>query len=294
MGEATVPPVLDEATAWKLLRTLSPSVTTKSHTIDHHDSQRFHLQVGDGGNWHSPDQLSEKARQLLDLYVPLQLDPDLVIGQIGQSLDGRIATESGHSHYVTGQADILRLHRLRSLVDAVVVGASTVAADNPLLNVRKIEGPNPVRVVLDPEGRLNKDRAIFQDNSARTLVIHRAAADQSRATIRGNRIELPTTEQGHPGKPGFTPATILKTLRAQGFRRILVEGGGLTVSRFLEKGALTRLHVTVAPIVIGSGRPAFTLPPITSLDQALRPPCRLFQLGNDILFDLDLTTSGKL
>ena len=81
---------------------------------------------------------------------------------------------------------------------------------------------------------------------------------------------------------------VLEALRARGLRRILVEGGGVTVSRFLQAGALTRLHVTVAPMLIGSGRHALTLPPIASLDQALRPRCHLFHLGDDVLFDLDL------
>ena len=88
----------------------------------------------------------------------------------------------------------------------------------------------------------------------------------------------------------FAPAKVLEVLRARGLRRILVEGGGVTVSRFLRAGALTRLHVTVAPMLIGSGRHALSLPPIGSLDQALRPPCHLFRLGDDVLFDLDLRT----
>jgi riboflavin biosynthesis pyrimidine reductase len=69
---------------------------------------------------------------------------------------------------------------------------------------------------------------------------------------------------------------------------VLVEGGGITVSRFLAAGVVDRLHVTVAPLLIGSGRPALTLEPIDTLRQALRPRCRHFHLGDDILFDLDL------
>ena len=71
-------------------------------------------------------------------------------------------------------------------------------------------------------------------------------------------------------------------------RRVLVEGGGITVSRFLQAGLLDRLHVTVAPLLIGSGRAALTLPAIETLAQALRPRCRHFHLGEDVLFDLDL------
>ncbi len=294
MGEATVSRLVSEATAWRLLRAVSPDTTvTGPATTRDHDSRGARLQVDDTGTWHVSDQPSSEARKLLDLYVPLQLDPDLVIGQIGQSLDGRIATENGHSHYVTGRADIRRLHRLRALVDAVVVGAGTVAADDPLLTVREVEGPNPVRVVLDPRGRLDRDRAIFRDNSARTLVIRQSSTGQNGPTTHGNRIELPADDPDELGAFCFAPAAILEALRAQGLRRIMVEGGGLTVSRFLQGGTLTRLHVTVAPVIIGSGRHALMLPPVTSLDQALRPPCRLFHLGDDILFDFDLSARKK-
>ena len=81
---------------------------------------------------------------------------------------------------------------------------------------------------------------------------------------------------------------MLAALRDRGCRRFLIEGGGVTVSRFLDAGAVDRLHVAVAPLLIGSGRPAFTLAPIATLEQAIRPACRVFRLGDDVLFDLDL------
>jgi riboflavin biosynthesis pyrimidine reductase len=90
------------------------------------------------------------------------------------------------------------------------------------------------------------------------------------------------------GTEGFDPEGILQALRDRGYRRVLVEGGGITVSRFIQAGVVDRLHVTVAPLLIGSGRPALTLPPIDSLDEALRPSCRHFHLGEDVLFDLAL------
>ena len=86
---------------------------------------------------------------------------------------------------------------------------------------------------------------------------------------------------------------LLEALGAQGLRRVLVEGGGVTVSRFLQAGTLDRLHVSVAPLIIGSGRPSFTLDPITTLDDALRPDCRHFPLGQDVLFDFDLRRSSS-
>jgi len=285
---------IDEQTAWSLLRAVPSGLADKtSPTRVHHDpNPDVWLQVNPSGHWETSHSLDGPANDLLGLYLPLQLSHDLVIGQIGQSLDGRIATKDGQSHYVTGPADIRRVHRLRALVDAVVVGASTVDADNPRLTVREVEGKNPVRVVLDPQGRLSPDRSIFCDGVARTLVARQAAGDQTVPTVEGDLLLLPESEPDlntmSEGTNGFAPGVILEALRACGLRRILVEGGGVTVSRFLQSGTLTRLHICVAPILIGSGRHTLTLPPITSLDEALRPPFRLFHLDDDLLFDFDL------
>ena len=282
-----MPPRVTETAAWRLLLAAPRGAPAATRTVADHDnpSGAVSLHV-DPGAWRTSAPASAAARELLDLYLPLQLDSRLVIGQIGQSLDGRIATERGHSHYVTGPADIRRLHRLRALVDAVVVGAGTVAADDPRLTVRAVEGANPVRVVLDPSGRLDRDRAVFRDGAARTVVVRRTPAGRARAPTAGDTLELPADPASPDGR--LAPTAIVAALRAQGLSRILVEGGGTTVSRFLEAGVLTRLHVTVAPLVIGSGRHALTLPPVPSLDRALRPPCRCFPLGDDVLFDLDL------
>lgn len=283
-----MPPLMTEDTAWRLLRAVPRDKSATNRTVpeDHNASGGVRLHVDPGGAWRTSAPPSDAARDLLDLYLPLQLDPGLVIGQIGQSLDGRIATEEGHSHYITGPADILRLHRLRALVDAVVVGAGTVAADDPRLTVREVEGENPVRVVLDPNRRLGRDRAVFRDGAAPTVVVRRAPPGSSGGWPKPDLLELPADPASADG--GLAPSAIVAGLRAQGLARILVEGGGVTVSRFLGAGVLTRLHVAVAPLLIGSGRHALTLPPVPSLDRALRPPCRRFRLGDDLLFDLDL------
>lgn len=281
---------IDERTAWNLLRAVSPGVTTTGRPVrvHHHPNPAVWLQVDASGAWRTAGAPTDAARDLLDLFLPLQLRADLAIAQIGQSLDGRIATAAGHSHYVTGPADIRRLHRLRALVDAVVVGAGTVAADNPRLTVREVAGGNPLRVILDPRGRLDRDRHVFADGAARTVELRRAAdGGASRPRLEGGVLRMPATRGG-----GFDPPAVLAALRGLGCRRVLVEGGGTTVSRFLQAGALDRLHVTVAPLLIGGGRPALTLDPIESLDEALRPRCRHFRLGDDMLFDLDLRGAG--
>lgn len=231
-----------------------------------------------------------------ELFAPLERLDSFVVGQLGQSLDGRIATTAGHSHYINGPEDIQRLHRLRALADAVVVGAGTVAADDPRLTVREVEGANPVRVALDPRGDLNPQRSMFTDGAAPTIWM-KGTTEPDSSTVSMNTDAVAGEQDASSGVEivrlpvsagTFNPTDILIELRARGLHRILIEGGGVTVSRFLEAGLLDRLHVSVAPLVIGSGRPGITLPEIQTLDEARRPPARHFRLGSDVLFDLDL------
>jgi len=220
-----------------------------------------------------------------ELFGPLRsgtVDDLIVVGQLGQSLDGRIATESGHSKYINGPAGLEHLHRLRSLVDAVVIGIGTALADDPQLTVRRVEGPHPARVVIDPIGRLPASARVLVNDGVRRLLI--TAEGTQCAVISGvERLVLPATS----GR--IAPSAILAALAHCGLRRILIEGGADTVSRFLAAGCLDRLHVIIAPIVIGSGRPSFVLPPVERTDQALRVPIRTHRLGDDVLFDCDLS-----
>ena len=282
---------IDERAAWELVRAVAPGrngppVRVRLDAPPDARSDLW-LDVDGAGVWTASGVVTDAARDLFDIYLPLRVQQDLVIGQLGQSLDGRIATESGASHFVTGPEDIVRLHRLRALVDAVLVGASTVASDDPRLTVREVEGENPVRVVLDSDGRLDPGRRVFTDGAARTVVVRRSSAAPMGSEGRTEVISVPATESGD-----LDLASLLRILSDQGLARILVEGGGVTVSRFLQAGLLDRLHITVAPLLIGSGRPSITLDPVATLDEALRPGCRHFHLGRDVLFDLDLRSGS--
>ena len=210
------------------------------------------------------------------------IDDLVVVGQIGQSIDGRIATVTGHSKYINGPAGLAHLHRLRALVDAVLIGIGTAVADNPLLTVRRCAGPSPARVVLDPRGRLSPDAKVLTADGVRRLVI----------TAQGVRPQFPAgveiVEVPAPGGE-IAPAAILAALAERGLARILVEGGAHTVSRFIAAGCLDRLHVMVAPIMLGAGQAGVTLTPIARADQALRAPMRAHLIGEEVLLDCDLT-----
>jgi riboflavin-specific deaminase-like protein len=224
------------------------------------------------------------VRALLDLYAPLcaaAVDQPLTIAHLGQSLDGHIATGSGDSYYVTGPDNVRHLHRLRALCDAVVVGAGTVAADDPQLTVRHVEGRSPVRVILDPRAQLPARHRVFADGSAPTLVVH---ADGVTAPVPAG-VEALTVPVAN-GRLDLR--VLLARLHARGLVAVFVEGGGATVSRFLEAGLLDRLHVAIAPLVTGTGRPGLTLPARDRIAECLRPRHRVFTMGDDVLFDCDL------
>ena len=210
------------------------------------------------------------------------VDDLVVVGQLGQSIDGRIATMSGHSKYINGSAGLDHLHRLRAVVDAVLVGVGTAVADNPQLTVRRVAGPSPARIVLDPKGRLPPQARLLAADGVRRLVV----------TAEGAQPSPPGTEDIRLPAPGgeMAPAAILRALYERGFRRILIEGGAHTVSRFIAAGCLDRLHVVVAPIIIGAGPSGVTLKPIARADEALRcSPMRAHLIGEEVLFDCDLT-----
>lgn len=222
-----------------------------------------------------------------DLYgILAQARSPFVLAQVGQSLDGRVATPTGDAQDVSGADGIAHLHRCRALVDAVIVGVGTVVADNPSLSVRAVDGPNPVRVVIDCNGRMPRDAKMLGDGGAPVIVMQ--AGD---VTPAGDfeRCILPRRADGG----GFHPSDIIAALHARGLTRLLVEGGATTISRFMEEDAVDRLHVSIAPIIIGSGPSGIRLPPIDKLSEARRPDVTVYNIGSDIVFDCDLRAGAS-
>ncbi|WP_244492447.1 RibD family protein [Aureimonas sp. AU22] len=215
---------------------------------------------------------------LWTLYEPLarRRGGSFVVAQVGQSLDGRVATVEGDAAPISGPDGFRHLHRLRALADAVVVGAGCVAADDPRLTVREVDGPSPVRVLIDPNGRVPAEARCLS-GEARTILVRAEGCD---APSPCETIHLPRGEGGR-----LCPRSLLAALAGHGLHHVLVEGGAATIRHFLEAGVVDRLHVSIAPIIIGSGAPGLSLSPVAHLSQALRPRCRTVDLGSDMLFD---------
>jgi riboflavin biosynthesis pyrimidine reductase len=165
----------------------------------------------------------------------------------------------------------------------VVVGAGTIVADDPQLTVRRVAGKSPARVAIDPKGRLNCAGKWLAEDGARRFLI--TAANVAAPPLGAELLSL--------GAPAgmIPPAAIVEALFAKGLRRILIEGGARTIAAFIEANCLDRLHLLVAPMIIGSGRPGLDLSPIQSLEFALRPHTQAHLLeGGDVLFDCDFSS----
>ncbi|MFT3816151.1 MAG: RibD family protein [Rubrivivax sp.] len=238
--------------------------------------------------WRSLLSADDPRAAVVDLYLPIASahpGKPLVVGHVGQSLDGCIATAAGDSSFVTGRANIRHLHRMRALCDAVVVGAGTAASDNPRLTTRLASGANPLRVVVDPRGRLDDSLQVFSDGAAPTL----RACLPSAGLRAGEQVLIVAERDGR-----LDLADLLIQLRVRGCARVFVEGGGVTVSAFLEAGLLQRLHVAVAALLIGAGRPALRLPGIEPLARCPRPATRVFRMGTDMLYDCELAVPAPI
>lgn len=216
------------------------------------------------------------------LYEPIAgATGPFVLAQVGQSLDGRIATPTGDARDISGPDGLAHLHRCRALVDAVIVGISTVKADDPRLSVRMVEGPDPVRVVIDSRAELTGNEGIFRDGGAPVILFQ--SEDAARKRYAGVEVvRLPLTQNG------LDPNDILDALADRSLQRVLVEGGARTIARFVEADLIDRLHVAISPIIIGSGPSGISLSPIDQLSSAHRPPTEIYSLGSDILFDCNL------
>lgn len=242
------------------------------------------LEIRDGAGCACCGEWSAQEHAALDLYAPIarrDIGP-VTVGQIGQSLDGRVATVSGDARDISGPDGLAHLHRLRALCDAVVIGARTAIHDNPRLTVRLCNGPNPARVVIDPRCRLPDDTPMFRDDGARRIVIQ--GGDRARPS-GVEVLKLRPCENGQ-----LQPHQILSSLHEVGLQTVLIEGGAITIANFLEARLLTRLQIAVAPLLIGAGPQGFrSSQPVPRLADALRPVTRVFNIGSDILFDCELS-----
>ncbi|MDQ6859504.1 MAG: dihydrofolate reductase family protein, partial [Chloroflexota bacterium] len=183
--------------------------------------------------------------------VPIPAARPLVTVHYAQTIDGRIASRTGDSRWVSGERSLRLAHELRAAHDAVLVGIGTVLADDPRLTVRLVAGRSPVRVVVDSQLRLPLDANVLRTADARTIVATTALASEERAAAIRMRGAEVLRLKDHDGRVDLRD--LLAHLRGDGIRSLLIEGGRGVITTALRERVVDRLTVCIAPKVIGEG-----------------------------------------
>ena len=163
------------------------------------------------------------------------------------SIDGKIATKTNDSK-LSSENDFERLHKLRSSVDAILVGKNTVSRDNPLLTVRHVKGKNPIRIVLDSKGTISRTSKILQSsNTVPTIIaVSKKIPKKNLVKLEKFPIEIIST-----GNDSVNLKSLLKKLSQKKIKTILVEGGGTVNWEFVKQNLFDEMILTLSPFLIG-------------------------------------------
>ena len=213
-----------------------------------------------------------------------------------QSIDGRIATRSGDSRYISSKATLELAHQIRSENDAILVGIGTVLQDDPRLNCRLPGGctQQPLRVIIDSKLRIPLNSVIAQTSAEQaTLVIHGPVPNAANATLFNESIaalhslgiQTRQVERDQAGRLHLDQ--IMATLANSGISSVFVEGGSGILTSFIRQGMVDLLTVIIAPMLIGDGIQAVGDLGITQLQQVMRfETVWMKQIGPDIAWRL--------
>src|SRR5438445_1888099 len=178
-------------------------------------------------------------------------DRPLVTVHYAQTIDGRIASRTGDSRWVSGEGSLRLAHELRAAHDAVLIGIGTVLADDPKLTVRLVPGESPVRVIVDSQLRIPLDANVFAVDGRPSVATTPLASEDRAEAIRARGAEVLRVKAGADGRVDLRD--LLARLRADGIHSVLVEGGRGIITAALRERVVDRLTVCIAPKVIGEG-----------------------------------------
>ena len=198
------------------------------------------------------------------------------------SIDGKITTISGDSK-LSSKKDLVRLHKLRSQVDAILIGKNTVNKDDPLLTVRYSKGKNPVRIILDSRGTISNESKILQtSNKVKTvIVVSKKITKRNLQKLKKFPVEIMII-----GDNQVNIKSLMKNLRKRKIKTILLEGGGTINWEFIKNNLVDEFYITVTPFILG-GKDAITLVQGEGFDEITKSPKlrldRIKRLENDLV-----------
>jgi GTP cyclohydrolase II len=185
--------------------------------------------------------------------VDAHADRPYVVLKYAQTLDGRIATGGGDSKWISGAQERRVSHAMRAVCDAVLVGAGTVLADDPLLTVRMVPGASPIRVVVDSALRSPLDAQVFGADAATVVLTSERSNPGRRSALRRRGVKVEVVREA---AAGIDLADGLARLLALGVGCVLVEGGSRVITSMLRERLVDRVVVAVAPLLLGKGTEA--------------------------------------
>ena len=228
--------------------------------------------------------LPTEAIHFLEVYLPYCFLPyfsrqkkrAITTAHFAQSLDGKIATLSGHSKWIGNEENLIHAHRMRALCDAVLIGTGTLLRDQPRLTVRMVDGPNPTRIVLGQPGVCDDYNCLYESCKRPIIVI---GSTESSLNGQIDYIRMEATE----GR--VNSIHILEALYQRGIHSVYLEGGAITTSNFLKDKAVDVLQLHLSPLIFGSGKSAITLPEIDEVKNAIKFSAFQFKkVGDAMMF----------
>jgi GTP cyclohydrolase II len=223
---------------------------------------------------------------LLGPIAPPDSRPYVVL-KYAQTLDGRIATRTGDSKWISGEPERRTSHALRAACDSVLVGIGTVVADDPQLTVRLVPGASPLRIILDTTLRVPPSAQILADTAPTLVLTTDRSSAERRADLRERGVGVQVVAADPPW--GVDLAAALAALRAVGVRSLLVEGGAAVITSFLRRRLADRVVVGIAPTILGAGKDAVGDLRAARVSEGLRVIERsVHLLGDDVVLAGDL------
>jgi diaminohydroxyphosphoribosylaminopyrimidine deaminase/5-amino-6-(5-phosphoribosylamino)uracil reductase len=224
------------------------------------------------------DFFPKKAKKIFKLYLGYILvnksaEMPFVCVHLAQTLDGKIATRTGKSKWIGNKENLIHAHRIRALVDAILIGGNTFRLDKPKLNVRLVKGENPIKVIV-----ANSTLELKTLSEGKTYLLSNNELVYDKLPFETEIINLDTPNCA------IHSEVLLKKLKSKEIHTILIEGGSHTIRKFIEEKTLSRIEFHIAPILFGSGKNGIELEEIDELDEAifLKNP-KHYKFGNAIL-----------
>jgi len=231
--------------------------------------------------------LESECRQLNESYFKfIKTGMPYITVKYAQTLDGRIATKSGDSQWISSEASRKYVHRLRSVNDGIMVGAGTVAADNPQLTVRHVKGKNPIRIIVDSKLRISIKSSVLTDaNTHLTLIaVTSGASDVKISSVKKRGAEVLVVKKIRNDRVNLKD--LLIKLGKREIISVLVEGGSEIITSLLKANLVDKMIIPIAPKIIGKGLDAIGDLNINKINNAVRfSSFKTMKKGDDIIFE---------